>query len=108
MDPSRVLIFAATMYLQTVGIFSASSIFLKEESINIEAKPNFIYFSMSLVNKINELEKYNKLIIKLQSFKATQLKRERRRPCYSLGTCACWGRFRARGLVQPKSRDEKV
>ena len=74
MDPSRVLIFAATMYLQTVGIFSASSIFLKEESINIEAKPNFIYFSMPLVNKINELEKYNKLIIKLQSFKATQTK----------------------------------
>ena len=65
MDSSRVLIFAAAMYLQTGGIFSASSIFLKEESINIETKPNFIYFSMSLVNKINELEKYNKLVIKL-------------------------------------------
>ena len=74
MHPCRVLIFAAAMHLYVGGIFSASSIFLKEESINIEAKPKFTYFSISLVNKINELEKYNKLIIKLQSFKATQTK----------------------------------
>ena len=70
----RALTFMVALLSQGESVYTASSIFLKEENLSTRAKPCFIYSSISLVNKLNELQRYMELIKKLQSFKATQSK----------------------------------
>ena len=70
----RALTLMVVLLSQGESVYTASSIFLKEENLSTRAKPCFIYSSISLVNKLNELQRYMELIKKLQSFKATQSK----------------------------------
>ena len=74
MNSWHILLYAVAILSRIGGNVATSSIFLQEQNINIEAKPQFIYFSVSLANNIKELKKYNKLIVKLKGFKDTQSK----------------------------------
>ena len=70
----NALTLMVVLFSQKESVYTATSIFLKKENLSTNSKPCFIYSSISLVNKLNELQKYMGLIKKLQNFKAAQSK----------------------------------